>query len=71
MDTYYPWLLMKVVTRHIGLDKSGYRVNIFLISHKNIYCGYSLEASLRGTSNEYLQPMFLWRNKKKYNETLN
>ena len=26
---------------YIGLDKSGYRVNIFLILHKNICCGYS------------------------------
>ena len=28
----------------IGLDKSGYQVNIFLFLHGNIYCGYSLEA---------------------------
>ena len=26
------------------LDNSEYQVNIFLISHKNICCGYSLEA---------------------------
>ena len=36
--------------------------NIFL--HKNICCGYSLEAPCRGTSNEYQQHMFSWRNKK-------
>ena len=28
-------------------------------------CGYSLEAPCQGTSNEYLQNMFSWRNKKK------
>ena len=38
---------------------------IFL--HKNIFCGYSLEAPRRGASNEYLQHMFLWRNKKNIN----
>ena len=27
-------------------------------------CGYSLEAPHRGTSKEYPQHMFLWRNKK-------
>ena len=27
-------------------------------------CGYSLEVPHRGTSNEYPQHMFLWRNKK-------
>ena len=47
---------------HIGLDKGGYPVNIFLFLHENICCRYSLE----GASNEYPQHMFLWRNKKKY-----
>ena len=36
----------------------------FLFSHKNICCGYSLEAPQRGASNEYPQHMFLRRNKK-------
>ena len=36
----------------------------FLFLHKNIFCGYSLEAPHRGTSNEYPQHMFSWRNKK-------
>ena len=36
----------------------------FLFLHENIYCGYSLEAPHWGTSNEYQQHMFLWRNKK-------
>ena len=57
----------------IGLDKIGFQVNIFRITiatdkrgypHKNICCGYSLEAPLRGASNEYPQHMVLWRNKK-------
>ena len=38
----------------IGLDKSGYQVNSFLISP-------------RGASNEYPQHMFLWRRKKNIN----
>ena len=50
----------------IGLDKSGYQVIFFLFLHKNVCCGYSLEAPHQGTSNEYPQHMFSWRNKKKY-----
>ena len=37
----------------------------FLFLHENICCGYSLEVPQRGTSNEYPQHMFSWRNKKK------
>ena len=35
----------------------------FLFLHKNIYCGYSLEAPHRGASNEYPQDIFMdtWR----------
>ena len=36
----------------------------FLFLHENICCGYSLDAPCRGTSNEYPQHMFSWRNKK-------
>ena len=36
----------------------------FYISAQNTYCGYSLEPSRRGGSNEYPQCMFLSRNKK-------
>ena len=36
----------------------------FLFFHENICCGYSLEVPRRGTSNEYPQHMFSWRNKK-------
>ena len=49
-------------TCHIGLDKSGYQVNIFLTLYfftKNICCGYSLVAPHRGASKEYPQHMFL------------
>ena len=34
--------------------------------HKNICCGYSLEAPHQGASNEYPQHMFLWGYKKNY-----
>ena len=36
----------------------------FHISAQNIDCGYSLEPPRRGGSNEYLQSMFLSKNKK-------
>ena len=32
--------------------------------YKNICCGFSLEAPHQGTSNEYPQHMFSWKNKK-------
>ena len=38
--------------------------DIFLISAQNIDYGYSLEPPRRGGSKEYLQSMFLSRNKK-------
>ena len=38
--------------------------DIFLISAQNIDCMYSLEPPQWGGSNEYLQSMFLSRNKK-------
>ena len=38
--------------------------DIFPISAQNIDCGYSLEPTRRGGSNEYPQSMFLSRNKK-------
>ena len=37
----------------------------FHISAQNIDCGYSLEPPRRGGSNEYLQYMFLSKNKKR------
>ena len=36
----------------------------FLFLHENICCGYSLEVPQWGTSNEYPQHIFSWRNKK-------
>ena len=40
---------------------------IFIILHKNICCGYSLESPRRGDSNEHPQHIiFLWRNKQNY-----
>ena len=45
----------------IFLDKNS---DIYHSSAQNIYCGYSLEPSRWGGSNEYQQYMFLSRNKK-------
>ena len=36
----------------------------FFFLHGNICCGYLLEVSYQGTSNEYPQHMFSWRKKK-------
>ena len=47
-------------TEHFS-DKNS---DIFHISAQNIDCGYSLEPPRWGGSNEYLQSMFLSRNKK-------
>ena len=38
--------------------------SFFFFFHENICCGYSLEVPHWGTSNEYLQHMFSWKNKK-------
>ena len=38
--------------------------DIFLITHENVCCGYSLEAPHQGASNEYPQHTFSLRNKK-------
>ena len=48
----------------IATDKTGYPHDIFLISPRNICCGYSLEAPHWGASNEYQQHTFSSRNKK-------
>ena len=53
---------------NIAPNKREYPHNFFfLFIHKNIRCGYSLEAPCRGASNEYPQHMFLWRKKKNIN----
>ena len=49
----------KVYKTHIGLDKSGYQVYIFLIFPQK----HMLGVLIRSTS----QYMFLWRNKKNIN----
>ena len=57
----------KYLCLFIGLDKSWYQVNIFLISPRKHMLRYSLEAPHCGTFNEYPQHMFSWRNKKNIN----
>ena len=42
----------------------GIRQIVFLFLDENICCGYSLEASQQGISNEYPQHMFSSSNKK-------
>ena len=83
-----PFPLMRLIWGHgyliylkysdsIALDKMLFFSNsklliFFLFLHKNICCGYSLEAPRWGASNEYhnicfhpeIKHMFLWRNKK-------
>ena len=49
------------LSMEVGLDKSGYQVNSFLISRQN-HMLWALEVPCRGASNEYPQ-MFLSRNK--------
>ena len=41
-----------------GAFFSSIKIYFFLLLHKNICCGYSLEASRRDASNEYPQHMF-------------
>ena len=45
-------------------DKSAYYVNIFSYFPTKTCYGYSLEVLRQGTSSEYRQHMFSWRNKK-------
>ena len=64
----FKWVATAYVFR--GLVKEEYLVIIvgsfFLFLHKNICCGYSLEAPRWGASNEYPQHMFLWRTRENY-----
>ena len=48
----------------IGLSKSEYQLNSFLITRQKHMLWYSLEAPHRGASNEYPQHKFLSRNNK-------
>ena len=48
-----------------SIYSEGQGLIFFLFLHENIiYCGYSLEVPQWGTSDEYPQHMFSWRNKK-------
>ena len=50
---------------YVPQDKKEYPHIFFLFLHANICCGYSLEVSHRGTSNEY-QQCFCKKTKQKY-----
>ena len=65
--TQPPQNLDEIKFKDIGLDKSGYQVNSFLISPQKYYVVVLIKAPWRGTSNEYPQHMFFWRNKKNIN----
>ena len=59
---------------YIAVDKMGFFSiqsidNFFLLFHKNIFCGYSLEVPHWDASNEYPQHMILWRNKTYLSDT--
>ena len=45
-------------------DLLAQKLTFFLFLIENICCGYSLEVSQRGTSNEYPKHMFPLKNKK-------
>ena len=67
LDTHYENMPIQIY-RKLQLQKlRNFQIknpDIFHISVQNIDCGYSLEPPRRGGSNEYLQSMFLGRNKK-------
>ena len=65
--TQPPQNLDEIKFKDIGLDKSGYQVNSFLISPRKHYVVVLIKAPWRGASNEYPKHMFLWRNKKNIN----
>ena len=60
-----PQILYKYIyfVTSMALDKRCISKYFSYFSMKTC-CGYSLEVPLRGTSNEYPQHMFSWRNKK-------
>ena len=60
------YIILTPLKPHIYIVKLGFTgiYIIFLLSAKNIDCGYSLEPPCRGSSNEYPQFMFwaeIWR----------
>ena len=56
--------MLWVLIRSDLLASDGYPQHIL---HENICCGYSLEVTCWGASNEYPQHMFSWRHKKMIN----
>ena len=56
--------LFKYIENFTSKNRKLKNSDIFHISAQNIDCGYSLELPRRDSSNEYLQSMFLSRNKK-------
>ena len=55
-------IILGSVTTNKALFFNQKLLIFFLFLHENICCGYSLEAPRQGTSNEYPQHMFSWRN---------
>ena len=51
-------------TNKVLFQQNKNQTMFFIFFHRNILCGYSLEVPRRGTSNEYPQNMFSWKNKK-------
>ena len=61
LDTFLVCFSFTAVAKlilYIAPDKRGIQWLFFWFLHKNICCGYSLEAPLWGTSNEYPQHVF-------------
>ena len=58
------WVLIKSIWMTYLRVRGGFHIIFFLFLNENICYGYSLDASQRGSSNEYPQHMFLLRNKK-------
>ena len=63
---YVKEMYRKIVS--VFLRKYSYMLRVLIVPrviHESICCGYSLEALPRSASNEYLQHMHSWSNKKK------
>ena len=68
LHTYTEGYLMfiRILLIFIGLDKSGYQVNIFLISPRKHMLWVLIRSPSPRPSNEYTQHTFSWRNEEKY-----
>ena len=60
VSSYFLLFILAYLQVGVGIMKI-----FFLFLHKNLCYGYSLEAPQWGTSNEYPEHRFSWRNKKK------